>query len=276
MGGGMSAAKPPVGIRAHIHPSLFPIGSIEDGTDEEVAAAERWLRAQGCTHARGPMGPTTWHAYRAIVATDGRPPFLGEPQYSPEVWRNRGYIPCAEYASALAPNIAQATTAEERASRLMSAGWETRSLDAFSSFDEALKCFHRISLAAFSKAFAYTPLPLEAFHHMYAPIEPMLDPRMVLTAFSPEGEPAGFCFAIPDRLNPDREEFIVKTLAVDPAHRQTGIGSWLTGTAHSVAHDLGWTAGGIHALMWTDSHSQDISRHAGHIFRRYALYEKAL
>jgi len=111
---------------------------------------------------------------------------------------------------------------------------------------------------------------------MYAPIEPMVDPRMVLTAFGPNGKAAGFCFAIPDRLNPDRKEFIVKTLAVDPAHRQAGIGSWLTGLAHSIAHDLGWTAGGIHALMWSDSHSQDISKHAGHVFRRYALYEKAL
>ena len=145
-----------------------------------------------------------------------------------------------------------------------------------SSFDDALRCFHRISTAAFTRAFAYTPLDADAFHAMYAPIQSMVDPRMVLTAYAPSGDAAGFCFTIPDRLNPDRREFIIKTLAVDPAHRQAGIGSWLVGTAHGIAHDLGWTAGGIHALMWTGSHSRNISKHAGHVFRRYALFEKEL
>ena len=78
------------------------------------------------------------------------------------------------------------------------------------------------------------------------------------------------------KLNPDLRVFIIKTLAVDPAHRQAGLGSWLVGSAHGVAHDLGWTEGGIHALMWTGSHSRSISQHAGQIFRRYALFEKEL
>ena len=266
----------PDGIPAFIHPDLFPYGNIADGNDEAIAAAEDWLRSAGCTHARGPLGPSTWHAYRAVVESDGRLPFLGETTFSPEVWLSRGYTPCAHYASALADNRNQAASAEERSRNLLSAGWRVEPLDAHASFDDALACFHHISTAAFTRAFAYTPLSAEAFHQMYAPIQPMVDPRMVLTAFTPTGDAAGFCFTIPDRLNPDLGTFIIKTLAVDPAHRQSGIGSWLVGAAHSVAHDLGWTAGGIHALMWTGSRSRDISSHAGHIFRRYALFEKDL
>ena len=115
--------QPPPGIRAHIHPDLFPYGNIEDGTIDEVVAAENWLRDQGCTYARGPMGPTTWHPYRAVVESDGRPAFLGETEFSPCVWEARGYSMCAHYASALAPNAPQIESAEVRSESLRSAGW---------------------------------------------------------------------------------------------------------------------------------------------------------
>jgi len=176
----------------------------------------------------------------------------------------------------LADNLEQAASAAERASTLMNAGWDIRPLDAHRDFQSALACFYGISTTAFTAAFAYTPLPFPEFQALYSPIEPLLDPRMVLTAYDPSGEAAGFCFSIPDRLHPEQKAFIIKTLAVLPKYRQAGIGSGLVGMCHRVAHELGWVAGGIHALMWTGSHSQSISKHAGTVFRRYALYEKAL
>jgi len=266
----------PDGIRAHIHPGLAPYGNIEDGTHEEIAAAEAWLKSRGCTHARGPLGPSTWHSYRAIIESNGRPSFLGEPSFTPDVWEDRGYKPCAHYASALADNLEQAESAAERSCTLVSSGWDIRPLDSHRDFQSALACFYEISRSAFTAAFAYTPLPYPEFQALYTPIESLLDPRMVLTAYDPSGQAAGFCFSIPDRLNPEQKAFIIKTLAVLPKYRQAGIGSWLVGVSHSVAHELGWVAGGIHALMWTGSHSRSISKHAGTLFRRYALYEKVL
>ena len=97
-----------------------------------------------------------------------------------------------------------------------------------------------------------------------------------MIARSPQGDIAGYCFAIPDRLNPTRKEFIVKTLAVDPRWRELGLGSWMVGNVHSRAHTQGLTGGGIHALMWTGSHSQKISAHAGTVIRQYALFGKDL
>ena len=267
---------PPPGVRAHIHPALFPYGNIEDGSIEEVIQAENWLRSQGCTHARGPLGPTTWHSYRAVIESDDRPSFLGETTFSPVVWEARGYTICAEYASALAPNKTQGSSAQEHAEKLQSDGWRIQTIEETGGFEPALHRFHQISTAAFAQAFAYTPLSLQGFHDMYAPMERLIDPRMVLIAMSPDNEPAGFCFSIPDRLNPNLKQFIIKTLAVTPPYRQAGIGSWLTATAHHKAQTLGWTEGGIHALMWTGSHSRQISQHAGEVFRRYALYEKKL
>ena len=266
----------PKGIPATIHPDLFPYGNIADGPVEQVVEAEHWLVTQGCTHVRGPIGFNTWGPYRAVIESDGRPPFLGEPTFAPSVWEANGYKTCAHYASALAQNEAQIASSTERGRSLVEQGWTLQNLDRFGSFDEALRCFHALSLDSFSQAFAYTPIDFESFKTLYKPIESIADPRMVITAFSPDGTPAGFCFSIPDHLNPDLRQFIVKTLAVAPPFRQLGLGSWLTGAAHQIADEQGWTAGGIHALMWTGSHSRQISSHVGQIFRRYALYEKAL
>ena len=76
-------------------------------------------------------------------------------------------------------------------------------------------------------------------------------------------------------MAPDRGEFIVKTLAVHPRWHLDGMGTWLVAEAHRRADKLGWTAGGIHALMWTGSHSRKITAHAGQVFREYALYDLA-
>jgi GNAT superfamily N-acetyltransferase len=261
---------------AHIHPSLAPIGTIQDGTEAQIAVAEDWLRSQGCTHARGPMGASTWQSYRASLGPHDRPPFLGEPTASATLWELRGYRPVAHYASALADNMQQIESSMARACSLVTAGWTLQTLDEAGGFQAALPTFYALSTAAFTEAFAYTPIDLAAFEQLYRPLEPLIDPGLVLLALSPEGEPAGYCLAIPDRLNPQLQQFIVKTIAVDPRWRGQGIGSWMVGNAHSRAHTAGWTAGGIHALMWTGSHSRKISAHAGHIIRRYALYEKAL
>ena len=102
-----------------------------------------------------------------------------------------------------------------------------------------------------------------------------MDPDLTLLVRTPQGEVAGFLFGIGDFAVPDRRWFLVKTLAVLPEHREHGVGSWLVAAAHSRARSEGYDAG-VDCLMWTGSRSNDISRHGGEVFRRYALFEKAL
>ena len=262
--------------KAHLHPALAPVGSIEDGTHDEVADAEDWLRSQGCTAARGPMGPTTWMPYRANLGPFDRPLFLGEPAFSSQVWEARGYRVVARYASSLADNLSQADSSMARSRQLTQEGWTLQTLDELGGFEAALPAFYDLTIAAFSEAYAYTPIDWPTFQALYQPVAPLIDPALVVMARSPQGEPAGYCFSIPDRLNPDLKQFVVKTLAVAPAWRTHGLGSWMVGSVHSRAHEAGWTNGGIHALMWAGSHSRKISAHAGEIIREYALYEKVL
>jgi GNAT superfamily N-acetyltransferase len=272
----------PSGIRAWVNQSLHPVGCIgspqETGREalEEVRMAEAWLKEQGCSHARGPMEGSTFFAYRANLGPMDRAAFLGEPTSSPEPFTRSGYQVVAHYASALADNETQINNGREDGISLAAAGFRLVSIEAVGGFSEALVHFHRITAASFGGAHSYSPVSWELFQALYSPLESRIDPRLVRLALSPEGEVAGYCFSIPDLLNPHLDQFIVKTLAVDPRWRRHRLGSWLVSECHLQASTAGLSAGGIHALMWTGSHSRSISSHGGHVFRRYALYEKAL
>lgn len=272
------AAPPP--LRAWVNPALAPAGCIGapqgPDPDGQIAAAEAWLREQGCTRALGPLDGATWYSYRANLGPFERPPFLGEPTAGPAPWLQRGYAPLAHYASALADNQQQVASAAPRARHLEAAGWTLESLHQAPSAAAWVDLFWELSLQSFQGACCYSPIAREAFAALYLPVLPRLLPDLVLLCRDPSGAPVGFCLCMPDLLQPQRREFIVKSLAVLPAARQSGAGSWLVGRAHEVAERLGFTGGGIHALMWDDSRSRAISAHGGRVFRRYALYARDL
>jgi GNAT superfamily N-acetyltransferase len=272
----------PRGVRAWVNQSLHPVGCIgsPEGSGrealEEIQVAEAWLREQGCSHARGPIEGSTFFAYRANLGPTARPPFLGEPTSSPEPFVRAGYELVAHYASALADNETQIENGRADGASLARAGFRLVPIEAVGGFHKALVHFHRLTTSSFELAHSYSPATWDLFQALYSPLESRIDPRLVRLALSPEGDVAGYCFSIPDLLNPQLDQFIVKTLAVDPRWRRHRIGSWLVSECHQQAAAAGFSAGGIHALMWTGSHSRAISSHGGRIFRRYALYEKAL
>jgi GNAT superfamily N-acetyltransferase len=268
-------------VLAAAHPGLAPAGTISAprgdpaGADAAIAAAEVWLRDRGCTQALGPMEVCTWFPYRANLGPAGRPPFVMEPAADPAPWLARGYEVAGEYASSLHRSADFVEETAPHRARAAEAGLTLRRMD-LDRFDDELGIIYRLSMTAFTRAFAYTPLPEPAFRALYAPLKPHIDPRMVLIAEDRHGAPAGFCFNLPEPLAPQLRQFVIKSLAVDSAWRQLGLGSWLVAESHLTALDQGLDGGGIHALMWSGSHSRTISAHAGGIFRRYALFRRDL
>ena len=264
-------------ILASIHPALHPVGALSqpEGDPSVIEAAEAWLKARGCTRVQGPMDICTWFSYRANLGPHDREPFLFEPQASPDPWTDRGYHVTAEYLSTLADNERQILSADVHRARAADEGFTLRPLK-LGSLEEELDLLHLISLRGFQSAFSYVDLPKEAFRAMYLPYRDEIDPRLVLIAEGARGDTVGFCFSLPDVLNPSRKEFIVKTLAVVPEARRAGVGSWMVAECHAVADMAGYTGGGIHALMWSGSASRMITKHGGQPFREYALFEKAL
>jgi len=269
---------------ASIHPAMPEVGAVGDwvGGQGVREAAETWLAKQGCRVARGPMELCTWFTYRANLGPLDEPFFAFEPVERAERWERAGYEPVAHYLSALADHDRQIASARDRAASLSATGWQLKPIPSDATgnispedFREAVSLVHRMSTGAFGEAFGYVPVPEEALQAWYAPMRSLVDPDLTLVVRTPEGEPAGFLFSIPDFAQPDRGWFLVKTLAVLPEYRVIGVGSWLVAAAHRIARRKGYRAG-VHCLMWTGSRSTDISRHGGEVFRRYALLEKAL
>jgi GNAT superfamily N-acetyltransferase len=91
------------------------------------------------------------------------------------------------------------------------------------------------------------------------------------------GAPIGFLFGLPDGLQGPRavDAIIIKTLAVLPAYRGTGLGGWLVAHAQSRARELGFKRV-IHALMHESNVSTKVSARYARIFRRYELFSKRL
>ena len=264
-------------ILASIHRALHPLGALSqpEGDPAVIDAGEAWLRSRGCDRVQGPMEVCTWFDYRANLGPSARPPFLFEPQGAADPWTERGYKVASEYLSTLANNERQILSADVHRARAASDGFRLRPL-RLGHLEEELDLLHQISLRGFQSAFSYVDLPRECFRAMYLPYRDQIDPRLVLIAEGELGDTVGFCFSLPDVLNPERKEFIVKTLAVVPEARRSGLGSWLVAECHGVAEAAGYTGGGIHALMWSGSASRMITKHGGEPFREYALFEKAL
>ena len=267
-----SIVHAPAGIPACIHEALHPVGCVLPG---DLAAAEDWLRGQGCTRALGPMSGSTWLPYRANLGPTVEPVFHGEPSTAPETLLAAGYQPVSHYTSTACDHAPQIALADQVAPTLLAAGWRLGTLADLGEPAAALQALHSLVLAAFRDAFAYVPLHFHDFAGLYGGAGSRSDPALVLVAHAPDGTLGGLCFCFRDPLLADPARLVVKTLAVHPGWRRKGVGQWLVGEAHRVARARGY-AYGIHALMWARSQSQRITAHGGRVVRRYALYGKDL
>jgi hypothetical protein len=103
-------------------------------------------------------------------------------------------------------------------------------------------------------------------------------PELVLIA-ERASECVGYLFAIPDLAQKARDldvdTFIIKTVSILPRPEIRGLGTLLVARAQQLGHEMGFRHC-IHALMFEDNISLNISRHYAAIMRKYTLYSKAL
>ncbi len=219
----------------------------------------------------GPIDGSTWGRYRLALPSppkrDPGPPFLTEPTNPPgypEHFAAAGLAPLWEYESRLVrrPGAIGADP--------LPAGVRLRPLDP-ARLEAELRAIHALSLEAFADNLLYSPIAFAPFAATYERMLPLLDPSLVLLATN-GNEALGYVFAFPDPLAPvGRSRVVLKTLAVAPSARGSGLGGALTGTVHRAAAARG--AEVIHALMLVTNVSTRISeRHGAELFRRYLLF----
>lgn len=239
------------------------------------------LADAGCTMAAGPMDGNTWRRYRFIVERGSEPPFFLEPDNPddwPAHWMASGFSPLAHYTSAVNDDLhIEDTRTADALPRLTAHGIRVRPFDPARA-DEELHSMYRLSTAAFSCNFLYSPLSEEEFMLQNRAVLPFVRPELVLLA-ERDAELAGFMFALPDALQARRGEsidrVILKTVAVGPAFTGMGLGGALMDLVQRAARHLGFRRA-IHALIHEQNASRRLSDRYARTIRRYALFARQL
>ncbi|MCH1509233.1 MAG: GNAT family N-acetyltransferase [Akkermansiaceae bacterium] len=248
------------------------IGMLAPEDLELLSAAEDRLREAGCTTAIGPIDGNTWSKHRAVIKSEGRPPFMLEPFTPPEIARgfqDMGYSILAQYSSSIIPLDQDEPQYRKIASRMDKAGVGIRQLNLDNVTSELQNIF-QLSLKTFTENFLYTPISENEFLAMYQPLTPLLTPESAFIA-ERDGKPVGFVFGYQQG-----DTMIVKTLAVLPERILAGLGTLLVHQIQQSAKERGCTSA-IHALQRENNQSLRISkRFSATVFRRYALFSKSL
>jgi hypothetical protein len=223
------------------------------------------LKAEGFGAVLGPMDGSTWAKHRLVVESDGRPPFLMEPEnpaHFAEAFEQSGLKVVSRYVSAVRPADVAVSAS------VAPAGIRLRDFNPDKAEEELIR-IHALSLEAFAANSFYQPISLEAFLGSYRPVLKAVDPELVLMAEDDAGELKAFLFAIPNLVEGRKPtSVILKTYA----SRVKGGGSMLANAFHERASKRGYSDV-IHALMHESNLSATHSGNTGgHVFRRYALW----
>lgn len=240
-----------------------------------------WLGCCGMQSVIGPIDGSTWEPYRLVVASDGSPAFPSEPRHPshwPLCFSAAGFAPSAHYGSAewRMDAIDSDAVARLHARIERTPGIRLRPFDPACS-DEELVHLHRISNRAFAKALLFRPISEAEFRARYATDLARLVPEL-LWFVERDGEPVGYVFCLPVAGAEHAEKtLVIKTLAVADYPGSDGLGLLLLRRAVEAGRALGCQRA-ISALMHERNGSFRMASHRAHgrVFRRYALFAKAL
>ncbi|MEO6867062.1 MAG: hypothetical protein ABI200_03495 [Gaiellales bacterium] len=271
----------------------------EDGDDGSAAAyallelSTAWLRGSSAKDIIGPIDFSTWYGYRFRDGVgDGRDPLLLEPitpNHALEQWLGFGFVRDETYFSAeIADPEATLEMARPVSAQLLENGWKIRQL-RMSEWDELIEQAHAMSMTEFTRQPYFTPISLEDFRATYAGVKAGVDPRYVLTAWSPENEFAGYVFGVRNlaaaaravaaggvggKLRAAREAWradtlMVKTICVGRRFREHGIAILLQTALYDSAIDTGHTRI-CNMLMHANNRSRMLTEISGGVeFRSY-------
>lgn len=274
----------------------------EDGLRAAHALLELatdWLHEHGARDVVGPIDFSTWYGYRfRDGAGDGRDPHLAEPvtaDHSIAQWESFGFARDETYFSAeIASPTETLALARPVAKELLDQGWRVRQM-RMREWDELMSLAHEMSMAEFTRQPYFTPIELDDFLAMYEAMKRGVDPRFVFTAWSPEGDFAGYVFGIRDLGRAQRalqaggvrgalaaareswraETMLVKTICVARPYRKLGVTLLIQQALYAAALDCGHTRV-CNMLMHANNRSRMLTEIAGgEEFRSYVTLRLA-
>ncbi|MGZ5243503.1 MAG: hypothetical protein ACXWDO_00185 [Bacteroidia bacterium] len=228
----------------------------------------------GVTYLIGPMNGSTWDAYR-FNDQPKKGSFFLEPynkDYYNEQFIQTKFHNIGSYFSAIDEEMNYENAALlKRENDLTELGVVFRNIDT-GKYEDELKKVYELCLESFADNFLYTPISWEDFRLKYFSALPYIEKDFILLAEDSDAQLVGFIFCLPNLFNKEKKQLIIKTVARKKGRNYRGLGDILSQKITLHAKTLGYT-GIIHALMFSDNHSLNISKkHSAKIFKTYSLY----
>jgi GNAT superfamily N-acetyltransferase len=269
-----------------------------DAVGEMLEAAERWLANRGADRAIAPYNGAIMHGLGVQTdAFDEEPmfPFPWQPPHYPPLLESAGYRPTypfwlyeIDFSDERYRVVSQRALDHPRC--------EVRPLDK-KRWKPEIERLRSVLNETFRTEWEFHAMTSEEFHEFFDQIKPVLDPSQFLFA-EVDGEPAGFCFGMPDwtplfrsfkgKLGPiqivrlmrgakryDRAGLLA--IGVCDAHRGKHIGQTLAATLYRRYEELGLA--GAHYYPVNDSNlaSRRLAESFGGQGRiLYTCYDKPL
>ncbi len=238
------------------------------------------LKKQGCELAIAPIDGNTWQRYRVVTEKDNSSPFFLESPYqtlNPQIFTQEGFDVLASYHSR---RVTDLHTTDRRspkiAARLSKLGITIRHLD-IANLEEELENLFPLVHESFQSHFLYQPISQKDFIEQYLQLKKYILPELVLIA-EHKNKIVGFILGVPDYLNANSKNnktVVFKTLGISPERKYSGLGILLLDTIRQKSLQMGFQAA-IYALIQSGGLCDNMTRHHGEIFRRYALFGKTL
>lgn len=169
-----------------------------EGAIEMLEAAERWLAERGVTRVVAGYNGHLLAGFGVRTAGFESSPVFPLPWHPPlytDVLETLGYHPTYPWWS-YRIDFSSEVYRDASARALRNAKCVIRPVDK-KRWDRDLELVMNIYNEAFQDEWEYHPFTIEEMREFFAPLKPIYDPRLLLLA-EVDGEPAGFCFGLPD------------------------------------------------------------------------------
>lgn len=177
--------------------------SIDDRNvaDALMMAAEKWVKARGMTHLRGPMNFSTNDPCGMLCEGFDSPPVLlmtYNPPYYPTLIENLGLIKIKDlYAYYFDHTMPMPERFKAFAKKTLDDDSITLRTINLKDFDNEVKKVQTIYNDAWQANWGFVPMTAAELAHMAKDLKPIVDPDIVFFA-EVKGEIAGFSLALPD------------------------------------------------------------------------------
>jgi len=156
--------------------------------------------------------------------------------------------------------------------RALKLGYRFRSFDPASRALE-MRLVYQLSTRIFRKNPFYVDVSEQEFAELYGREAGRLDAEFFVFVLDPQGEPVGFLFAMPDRVQ--HETLNIKTMGTLPRVHGTGMGAALTMEVYRRGISRGFSIF-RHCLMRAGNEADRMDRGGARVTREYALYSRSV